>query len=259
MEVIGNVLAESSIDSSAAFLLAFLLVFVPAFPFLRRRIRAGSGPTLRSIPGFTILRGVTGQSLETGQRLHMSVGTQGIANQNAAQTLAGLTTLEYLARHAAVRGAPPVVSVADPTALIAAQDVLRHAAEERGEGDRCDCRNVRMIGPEPTVYAGGVMGILSREDILANVMTGAFGDEYLLMGETGVRRDIRQVAGSGNPQALPFMMTSADEVLIGEEMFAAGAYLSGLPSHIASLIIQDWMRTVIVAVVIVGVILSTVV
>ena len=258
MEVIGNILSQSGIDQNAALLLAFLLLFIPAFPFLRRKIRAGKGPTLRHIPGFTTVRGLTSQSIETGRPLHMSVGVQGIANQNTAQTLAGLTILEYLARQAAVYGAPPVVSAADATALVAAQDVLRHAYEEHGEVKQFDPYKVRMIGPEPTVYAGGVMGILSREDVLANIMVGAFGDEYLLMGETGVRKNIQQVAGSGNPQALPFMMVSADEVLIGEEMFAGGAYLSDLPAHIASLVIQDWMRIAIVLLVIIGVILSTV-
>lgn len=188
----------------------------------------------------------------------MSVGEQGITNQSTAQTLAGLTVLDYMARQVSVYGTPPVVTAADATALVAAQDVLRHAFEERGEAEQFDPYKVRMIGPEPTVYASGVMGILSREDLLASVMVGVYGDEYLLMGETGVRKDIQQVAGSGNPQALPFMMVSADDVLIGEEMFASGAYLSGIPAHIASLVIQDWMRIAIVLLIIIGVILSTV-
>ena len=258
MEVIENLLSQSGIEQNAALLLAFLLLFIPAFPFLRRRIRAGKGPTLRSIPGFSTLRGLASQSRETGRPLHISVGEQGITNQSTAQTLAGLTILEYLARRVFVYGAPPVVSVADATALVAAQDVLRHAFEEHGQAEQFDAYKVRMIGPEPTVYASGVMGILSREDISASVMAGVFGDEYLLMGETGVRKNIQQVAGSGNPQALPFMMVSADEVIIGEEMFAGGAYLSGIPAHIASLVIQDWMRIAIVLLVIVGIILSTV-
>mgnify|MGYP000940665637 FL=1 len=114
------------------------------------------------------------------------------------------------------------------------------------------------MAPDPITYASGVMGILSREDVLANIMNGAFGDEYLLIGETGVRKGIHQVVGTGNPQALPFMMATSDEVLIGEEMFASGAYLSKLPGHIASLLVQDWMRVLIVIVIVAGIIWSTV-
>jgi hypothetical protein len=258
MEVIANILSKSGIDQYAAVLLAFILLFIPAIPFLRRRVSAGKGPTLRVIPGFTALRRLTSQSVETGRPIHLSVGTQGISGQNTAQTLAGLTTLQYLAQQAAVLGAPPIVSVADATALIAAQDMLRHTYEQHGEIERFNPYSVTMIAPEPIVYASGVAGILAREDILANVMVGVFGDEYLLAGETSVRKDISQVVGSGNPQALPLMMASANEVLIGEEIFASGAYLTRIPAHIASVIVQDWMRLLIVLLIVIGIVLRTV-
>jgi hypothetical protein len=258
MEVIASILSRTGISQDAALLLVFLLVFIPAIPFLRRRVNAGKGPALRAIPGFDNLRGLTSQSMETGRSLHVSVGTRGVAGQSATQTLAGLTTLQYLAQQTATYGAPPVVTAADGTALVAAQDVLRRTFEEHGERERFDPLTVRMIAPEPIVYASGVAGVLSREDVLANVMIGVFGDEYLLAGETGVRKDIRQTVGSGNPQPLPLMMASADQTLIGEEIFAGGAYLSRLPAHIASLIVQDWMRIVIVVLIVIGIILETV-
>ena len=258
MQVIANILSQSGIEPRTALLLVFLLAFVPALPYLRRRIINGLSPTLRPIRGFDTLQRMTSQSMETGRPIHMSVGIQGVANQNTAQTLAGLTTLEYLARESAVYGAPPIVSVADPTALIAGQDVLRRAFKDRGQTDRFDPCAVRMIAPDPVAYATGVMGILSREDVLANVMNGTFGDEYLLIGETGVRKGIHQIVGTGNPQALPFVMATADEVLVGEEMFAAGAYLAKLPGHIASLLVQDWMRLVIVLIIITGIVWKTV-
>lgn len=246
------------IDERVAMLVAFLLFFVPAIPLIARRVRSGRLPALRPIAGYSIVRDQITQSLETGRPLHLSLGTQGVSDRNMAQTLAGLTTLEYFADQAAVYGAPPIVTSADATTMITAQDVLRNAMDDRGTAERFDPRQVRLIGPEPTAYAAGVMGILSREDVLANVMVGAFSDEYLLMGETAARKGIQQVAGSANPQALPFMTVSAEQVLVGEEIFAAGAYLSRIPSHIASLQVQDWMRVAIVAIIIIGVIWKTI-
>jgi len=258
MQVIANILSQSGIEPETALLLVFLLIFVPALPYVRRRIINGARPRLRPIPAFKTLQRLTGQAMETGRPLHVSVGTQGVGTQSTAQTLAGLTMLEYLAREAVVYGARPIVSVADPTALIASQDVLRCAFASRDASDRYNPDAVRMMAPDPVAYASGVMGILSREDVLANIMNGAFGDEYLLIGETGVRKGIHQVVGTGNPQALPFVMATSDEVLIGEEMFASGAYLAKLPGHIASLLVQDWMRLLIVLIIIVGIIWRTV-
>jgi len=81
-------------------------------------------------------------------------------------------------------------------------------------------------------------------------MIGNFGDEYLLMGEVGATKGISQIGGATNPQTLPFVFASADQVLIGEEIFAGGAYLASLPAHIGSLVAQDVMRLLGVVVIV---------
>ncbi|MFN2244318.1 MAG: DUF6754 domain-containing protein, partial [Anaerolineae bacterium] len=83
--------------------------------------------------------------------------------------------------------------------------------------------------------------------LTANVMVGQFGDEYLLMGETGAQRGLRQVVGTADPGTLPFAYASADETLIGEEIYAGGAYTSKKPIQIASLLAEDWLRWLVVA------------
>ena len=103
-----------------------------------------------------------------------------------------------------------------------------------------------MVAPAPTAYAAGVMGLLDRQPFSANVMIGAFGDEYLLMGETGARKGMHQVVGAADPRTLPFVYATAEEALIGEEMFAGGAYTAGRPVQIASLVAEDWIRWLVV-------------
>ncbi len=258
MEVIRNLLLNTGIGQREALMLVLLLLFVPAIPFLSARIRSGLKPNLREIPGFDALKGFIEQSMETGQPVHVSIGVQGVNSAGTAQTLAGLAALRYLADQAAKYGGPPVVSVADPTALLAAQDEMRHAFSVGGEPGRLRLNQVRMIAPQPVAYAAGVMGILSREGIMANAMLGSFGDEYLLMGETARRKRIKQVVGTGSLETLPFVYASADEPILGEETFAAGAYLTGQAPHVASLLVEDWIRVLIVLAIIVGVVLKTV-
>jgi hypothetical protein len=86
-------------------------------------------------------------------------------------------------------------------------------------------------------------------------MVGQFADEYLLMGEVGAQREIVQLAGSNDPAVLAFMAASADNTLVGEEMYALGAYLSEDPVHIASLRVQDWARVLIAGAIVILVIL----
>ena len=189
--------------------------------------------------------------------LHVGLGTGGISGPDMAVSLAGLAALEHLADQAAAGEARLVITVADPTLLPAAQEVMRRAYAGRGKSDVFSPSQVRLLAPDPTAYAAGVMGILEGENPLANVTIGAFGDEYLLIGETGVKRDLQQVAGTDDPAALAFMHLTAHETLIGEEIFAAGAYLSGTPSSVAGLMVQDWWLYLVVVFILAGVLWQT--
>jgi hypothetical protein len=88
-------------------------------------------------------------------------------------------------------------------------------------------------------------------------MVGKFGDEYLLMGETAARREIAHVGGTSDPNTLPLVYVSAQEALLGEEIYAGGAYLQKLPAHIGSLLAQDTMRWIVALTILGGVILAT--
>ena len=62
---------------------------------------------------------------------------------------------------------------------------------------------------------------------------------------------------NNNPNTLPFIYASADETLLGEEIYAAGAYLQQKPTHIGSLLSQDTMRWIVAGVILVGIIVAS--
>jgi hypothetical protein len=243
------------IESAIAILI--VLFSVPLLFYALSRARAGHSPRIRGLPAFDRLSGMSSRAAESGQTLHVGLGTGGISGPDTAVSLAGLKSLEYLADQAAVSESRLVVTVADPTLLPAAQEVVRRAYSHRGKSDVFSPTQIRLLAPDPVAYAAGVMGILEGEDPLANVTIGAFGDEYLLIGEVGVRNDIEQVAGTGDPAALAFMHTTAHETLIGEEIFAAGACLQKEAELIAGLMVQDWWRYLVVVLIIAGVLWQT--
>jgi hypothetical protein len=223
-----------------------LLLILPILFFLTSRVRAGKVGKLRPLPALGQLPDSVSRSAETGQPLHVSVGVAGVGGPTTAETWAGLTLLAQLADEAAACGTPLVVTVADPTALPLAQDMVRRAYLRHGNPEGYDPTQVRFIAPEPVAYAAGVMGLLEREPLAGSVMVGTFGPEYLLMGETGARRGVHQVVGAADPTTLPLVYASADETLIGEEMFAGGAYATGSPIQIGSLLAEDWARWLVI-------------
>lgn len=232
-------------------LLAFLLLVLLLLFLLSLKVQAGRAGSLRPLPGIKELPGLVARSAETGQPLHVSVGVGGVGGPVTAETWAGLTLFGQVADEVVAGGASLVVTVADATVLPIAQDILQRAYDRYGFSHGYDPDQVRFIAPQATVYAMGVMGVLERESLAGSIMLGSFGDEYLLIGETGARQGVYQIVGTASPQTLPLVYASADETLIGEEVFATGAYTSRLPMQIASLLTEDWLRWLLIAAIVV--------
>jgi hypothetical protein len=66
-----------------------------------------------------------------------------------------------------------------------------------------------------------------------------------------------QVAGTAMPAQLPFFVAACDYTLIGEEFFAASAYLSHDPDQLGSLKGQDVGKVVAAAFLVIGCGLAT--
>lgn len=257
MDSVLELLKNSGTSEQQALMLILLLTMLPLLLLFTSQLRAGRPASLRPIEAFRRLKGLIGRGAETERPIHMSLGTGGIIDATTAESLAGITLLEHVAHHSVSSGAPLIVTVSDPTLLPLAQEAARHWWETRLHRYQAAPPEVRLVAPEPVAYAAGIMDILIGENVTANIMVGKFGHEYLLMGETGVRSQVPQIAGGTNPQVLPFIHATADDTLIGEEIFAAGAYISPRATHIASLRVQDWMRVLISIVILLGVLLRS--
>jgi hypothetical protein len=230
-----------------AFLL-FLLIVLLLNLLVYRRQRM---PSARSIAAFDALPGQIGRATESGQKLHLSLGTGGIGGSDTVASLAGLSSLAYLAEQGVATDTPPLVTVSDPTLLPLAQDVLRQAYIRRGRRGDFRWTQVRLVSPTPMSYALGTTDVLNHEPVLANVMFGAFGPEVALIAGAGAGANFIQVSGSDNSQALGILYTSADQVAVGEELFAAEAYLHRTAPKAASLAAEDLVRVVLILFVII--------
>jgi hypothetical protein len=253
MDLILEMLQGANLSGDAEVVgLLLLLLSILGLAYVGIRIRAGRSYTLRPLPGLDDLSGFVGHSAETGQPVHVSPGVKGLFNEFAVETWAGLAVLARLAEEAAACDTHLIVTVADPTVLPLAQEILRRACERQGRPEAYDPTHVRLVAPDPTAYAVGVMGMLRRESVSGNVMIGSFGREYLLMGEAGAQEATHQVVGTTDPQTLPLMRITADHTLIGEEVLTTPVYTGRQPFQVGSLLVQDWLRWVVVGAIVAG-------
>jgi len=200
---------------------------------------------LRPLHGYQALPVQLGRVIEEGQSLHLCLGSGGAGGSDTATTLAGLAVLDGLAEESAATDVSPLVTVADPTTLMMAQDILRRAYARQGNPKGYDPTSVRYVAAAPLPYAAGVMELLSGQEASTNVMAGVFGAEAALIADQGAQLGLTQIAGVADPAALSVLYPAVNHLAVGEEMFSAGAYLRGLPAHIASLRAQDIARGVL--------------
>lgn len=98
---------------------------------------------------------------------------------------------------------------------------------------------------------------MHREKPAANLLLGAFWAESLIFAEVGATAGAIQIAGTANTHQIPFFVAACDYALIGEELYAASAYLTKEPILMGSLVVQDWGKMFAAAAIIIGTLLQT--
>lgn len=236
--------------------LAVVVVFVMLlliFASLGRRWQ----PSFRRLPSFEALGTAIERAVEAGERVHVSLGTGSVIGPESAPAMAGLVVLSRVASATAMSDRLAVATTADGAMAILAQDTLRTAHARQGASERYEPTSGRMLGATPYSYAAGVPGVLANEDVSVHILNGTFGAEGALAADFGERRDVLVVAGSDDVQAQALLYATAEHPLIGEEIFAGGAYLKAGVFHGASLRTQDVLRVLVILAILGGTLLST--
>jgi hypothetical protein len=211
-----------------------------------------SSTKLRSISALTRLYRSIGLSVEDGTGLHVTIGHGGLLTARGGPALAGLAMLRYLAERTSVSDRPPIATTGDPALALLAQDTLQAGYQAAAAEEIYEPTTGRLTGMSPFSFAAGAMPILSDEHISANIMIGHFGPEAGLLTDAAERNHAPTIGASDDLAAQAVLFASTQEPLIGEELYAAGAYLGAGSTHSASLTVQDILRWVVIIALIVG-------
>lgn len=236
--------------------LAFVVVFIFLMIILAVASRNQPKQNLREISAFTRLGRAIGLAVEAGKRMHITLGWGGLIDLKGASALVGLTILERITRLASISDRPPVATSGDGVLGILSQDTLSGTYKAVGAGFQYDPTSGRVTGLTPVSYAAGAMPVIYDEQVSATVLAGHFGSEAALITDAAERNDSLSVAGSDSITATSVFIAAAQEPVIGEELFAVGAYINAGPVHASSLRTQDIFRWVLVGAILIGALLK---
>jgi hypothetical protein len=210
----------------------------------------------RPIRGYEALQSAIERAVEAGERVHLSLGTGSVIGTDSAPAFAGLVLLKSVASTTTLSDKPVVATSGDGAMAILAQDTLRSAYSEAGAEDRYQVSAGRMIGPTPWSYVANLPILLPSEDVSVHILSGSFGAEGAMAADFGERFGCFTLGGTDDVQTQALLYATAENPLIGEEIFAAGAYLNVSQVHKASLKVQDAVRMVVVIGILLGALLS---
>jgi hypothetical protein len=167
-------------------------------------------------------------------------------------TIASINILGEVAKKIARYDSTLLVPNRDPIVYTVAREVVKEAYTEAGRPDAFRAESVFFVTSEQFAYAAAVDGLMVREKPATNFFLGTFWAESLILAETGATTGAIQIAGTDSVFQLPFFITACDYTLIGEELYAASAYLSKEPLLLGSLKGQDYGKLLVLGVIIAG-------
>jgi len=234
-----------------------LLVFFVLFN-IRRAERAGKTGKevyIRRIAGLNAIDEAVGRATEMGRPVIM---VPGLPDYVDAIVVQAMNIFTYVSRIAARFSNPILVCCYNASVFTVAQEMIRDVYQQEGAIERYDQDSVRFISDRQFAFAAGVSGLILREQAAATFFLGNFYAESLILAETANSVGAIQVASSTQNTQTPFFIAACDYVLIGDEFYAASAYLTRQPVLVGSLVGQDWAKLAVITTVVIGVLLNTV-
>jgi hypothetical protein len=238
--------------STAILGLGFVLLSFLLLLYYLIRLRKGRQQPARNILAFSQLQHGIGRAVEAGERIHIALGHGGLLGPQGAPALIGLISLRRIARATSVSDKPPVATSGESTLSILSQEVLKDVLESMRAGSVYDPMSARVGGLTPFSYAAGSLPVIYDEQVAVNLVAGSFGSEVALLADAAERRGALTIGGSEDLTAQAVLMATADEPLVGEELFSAGAYLQAGSAHTASIQMQDFLRWVLILSILIG-------
>lgn len=189
----------------------------------------------------TAVEDAIGRATEMGRPV---LYVPGIGSIEDVATLAALNILGEICRRTVNYDVRIICPNTDPIVFSIAQEIVKEAYSAEGRPDMYDPNQVFYLVPDQFAYAAGVNGIMVREKPATIFLLGWFMAESLIMAETGAMTGAIQIGGTDEVSQLPFFVTACDYTLVGEELYAASAYLGRQPMLLGTLKAQDYSKLV---------------
>lgn len=224
-----------------------------AILYFIERSKRGKVPDMRMIPALNALDEAVGRAAEMGGKVMFVNGIGNLTSVSGPETIAGLAVLQYVSELASKRGVEVIAPLVKSEVIPVALEAMRAGYNAGGNLQGYKEENIRYVSDSQWGLAAACMGMIGREKVVSSVLVGAFAGEALAIVSAGAEAGVFQIGGCAqNTTQMPWFISMCDYSLIGEEVYAAGAYLSKDPERISSLVGQDIGKLLVCGLIVLG-------
>ncbi len=246
-------MTAGGIEHATVGILILMILFILPVLIYIRKARRKEELYVRRIPGVDAINEAVGRAAELGRPISFSTGLTVVS----PVLYACLGVLYHIGRKAALYKSRLFVPQYDPQVMAIVEDVVRDAYRDEGRAGLFDPGNILFLSQEQFAFAAGYSGLVQRERMGAAFLFGEFAAESLILAEAGQQAGAMQVAASVSPEQVPFFISTCDYTLIGEELYAASAYLTREPVQLGSLLGQDRAKLIFFLLIAAGVAIAS--
>lgn len=206
----------------------------------------------RELRAAEVLGKAVAMASESGRSIVFIPGSGDIGNP---QTLAAMVFLGRAAALAAEYRADLKVITSKSLVMMTADEYILNAV--KNPRVKKNYTETSYISDDAACFAMTSAGMSARENPALNILFGAFGDEFMIISESGRANNVLQIGGTASVSQMPFLLAGTDMAMLGEEIFAAGALLKKESFAMAWLRGLDIVRIIIISAMIIGSALAT--
>jgi hypothetical protein len=209
---------------------------------------------IRRIAGLDAIEEGIGRATEMNRPVFYLPGSGGFSDP---QLMASMAVLSEVAKITARYDTRLIVCVPQSQVYPVIQEIVRQSYVTEGKIDNFRADDVRWFSDHYFGYALAIIALMFREKVATNIMIGSFAFDALMYAEAANQAGAIQVGGTAAITQVPFFVAACDYALIGEEIYAAAAYLTKDPIRVATIVAEDWAKFLVTGLLILGAILQT--
>ncbi|MBM3291307.1 hypothetical protein FJY84_01355 [Candidatus Bathyarchaeota archaeon] len=241
----------------------WLVLFFGLTTYYMSLASKGKGiPKIRTIAALEAIVEGVGRAVEIRKPVHFSFGSggAGLTGEAVSETVAGVGILSYSASATAKLGARLIMHLPNqPESIPLLEGTIDDAYLKEGKVGEFDKANdLRFYGTGMMVFAAAASEAYIRDGCALKIMVGRQNTLQYVHLEAAKLQGAIVVGGTTRWTAMYIFALTCDYMMIGEEVFAAGAKVTENPYMLNSLQVEEYMKYFSLAITALAILLRTI-